>query len=321
MASIRFNNVYIKDNYSICSKLEDRGNIKDVDMVINNYYFGAKTFEGAEIKMQKVVCDYLINKYKNIDLIVGGDLSNQLSIMAYMASSYDISYLGMYSACATFNASLLTLANLIDSKKIKQGIVVTSSHNKVAERQFRYPIEYGAPKSKYSTYTATSSVGCLVTKDKTNIKIESATIGRVVNSNIKDVYNMGGVMTIACANTLYKHLNDLNRDINYYDIVISGDLGIYGQKIFKEYMKEQYNIKLNKYIDAGANLYKKEQNLYAGSSGPSTLPLYLFNNILKNNKYKKILLLASGSLHSPTLVNQKYSLCSICHAISLEVLS
>ena len=321
MASLKFNNVYIKDNYTICSKLEDNGNIKDVDMVINDYYFNCKTFEGAEIKMQKIVCDYLINKYKNIDLIVGGDLSNQLSLMAYMASNYDISYLGMYSACATFNSALLTLANFIESKKVKQGIVITSSHNKVAERQFRYPIEYGAPKAKYSTYTATSSVGCLVTKDKTNIKVESATVGRVVNSNIKDAYNMGGVMAISCANTLNRHLLELKRDISYYDIIVSGDLGIYGQKILKEYLKDNYNIKLNKYIDAGASLYKKEQNLFAGSSGPSTLPLYLFNNILKTNKYKKILLLATGSLHSPTLVNQKYSLCSTCHAISLEVLN
>jgi len=314
-----FKNVYLKDNYSICSSLEEKGNIKDVDMVINDYYFGLKTFEGAEIKMQSVVVDYLINKSK-IDLIIGGDLSNQLSLMSFMASKYDIAYLGMYSACATFNSALLTASTFIDSKKIKNAIVVTSSHNKVAERQFRYPVEYGAPKPKRSTYTASGSVGVIVTKEKTNLKIESATIGKSTDSNIKDAYNMGGVMAISCAKTLNDHLKELKRDISYYDIVISGDLGEAGSKIFKEYVLKEYNIKLNKYIDAGATLYKKEQNLYSGASGPICLPLILFNKILKEKKYKKILLLASGSLHSPTVVNQKRTICSISHAISLEVL-
>ena len=33
----------------------------------------------------------------------------------------------------------------------------------------------------------------------------------------------------------------------------------------------------------------------------------------------KVLLLSTGALHSPTLVNQKMSIPAICHAISLEV--
>ena len=320
MASIKYKNVFLKENYSICSKLEKEGNINP-DLLIDNYYFGCKTFEGAEIKMQRVVIDYLLTKNKKIDLIIGGDLSNQLAITSYMACKYDIPYLGMYSACATFNSALLTMSNLIDSKKIKNGIVITSSHNKVAERQFRYPIEYGAPKTKYSTYTATGSSGVILSREKTNIKVESSTIGKVIDSKIKDVNNMGAVMAIAACDTLNNHLKDLNREANYYDLIITGDLGIYGSKIFKEYMNKEYNTKINNYIDAGANIYKKDQKLFAGSSGPVSLPLYLFTNILNNSKYKKILLLATGSLHSPTLINQKNNLLSTCHAISLEVLS
>lgn len=318
MSSLLFKNVYLHDYYTISSKIEYEGNIIP-DLVIDNYYFGCKTFEGAEIKMQRTVIDYLLNKNK-IDLIIGGDLSNQLAISSYMACKYDIPYLGMYSACATFNSALITMSNLIDSNKIKQGIVITSSHNKVSERQFRYPIEYGAPKSNYSTYTATGSAGVIVSKKKSNIKIESATIGRVIDSKTKDVNNMGAVMAISACNTLYQHLKDLNRDINYYDLILTGDLGIYGSKIFKEYLNKEYNLKIKNYIDAGSNIYKKEQNLYAGSSGPISLPLYLFTNIIPKNKYKKILLLATGSLHSPTLVNQKNTLLSTCHAVSLEVL-
>ena len=319
MASIKYKNVYMKDNYNISSKLEKDGNVNP-DLLIDDYYYGCKTFEGAEIKMQKTVIDYLLTKNKNIDLIIGGDLSNQLAITSYMACKYDIPYLGMYSACATFNSALLTLASLIDSNKIKSGIAITSSHNKVAERQFRYPIEYGAPKVKRTTYTATGSSGVILSREKSNIRVESSTIGKVKDSKTKDVNNMGAVMAIAACDTLYQHLKDLRREVNYYDLIITGDLGIYGSKIFKEFLNKEYNIKIKKYMDAGSNLYKKEQNLYAGSSGPVTLPLMLFTNILKNNKYKKILLLATGSLHSPTLVNQKNTLLSICHAISLEVI-
>lgn len=320
MASIKYKNVYLNEYYTITSKLEKDGNI-NADQIIDDYYFGCKTFEGAEIKMQRTVIDYLLKKNNKIDLIVGGDLSNQLAITSFMAAKYDISYLGMYSACSTFNSSIITLSSLIDSNKIKNGIAITSSHNKVAERQFRYPIEYGAPKKKTNTYTATGSAGVIISKNKSNIKVESATIGRAIDSEIKDVNNMGAVMAISACNTLYKHLKDLKRDINYYDIIITGDLGIYGSNIFKEYLKEKYKITIKKYLDAGSNVYKKEQNLLAGSSGPTTLPLFLFTKILKNKKYKKILLLSTGSLHSPTLVNQKNTIPSICHAISLEVIS
>ena len=132
---------------------------------------------------------------------------------------------------------------------------------------------------------------------------------------------MGGVMAISCAKTLNEHLKELKRDINYYDLVVTGDLGKYGLKIFKEYISKEYDIKIKNCIDAGECIYKKEQNLYAGASGPSAMPLYLFSKILKDKKYKKILLLASGSLHSPVMVNQKNNIVSVSHAISLEVLS
>lgn len=319
MASIKFNKVYLSSSYSVVSKLESQGTIKNYDFVINDYYFGQKTFEGAEIKMQRVVVDYLLEKNKKIDLIVGGDLSNQLAITSFMAAKYDISYLGSYSACATFNSSLITISSLIESNKIKNAIAITSSHNKVAERQFRYPVEYGAPKVKRSTYTATGSCGVIVTKEKTNIKVESATIGKVVQMGIKDANNMGAVMAPAAATTLDEHLKELNRDISYYDLILTGDLGIYGSKILKELLLKEYNIKIKNHIDAGSIIYKKEQKLYAGSSGPVSLPLVLFNKILKE-KYKKILVLATGSLHSQTTVNQHREIPAICHAISLEVL-
>ena len=105
MASKKFNNVYIKDNFSIVGPLERDGLLKSYDLVMEDYYYGERTFEQAEIKMQKIVLDNLLNKNKlpesKIDVIIGGDLINQISISSYNASKFKIPYLGIYSACAS----------------------------------------------------------------------------------------------------------------------------------------------------------------------------------------------------------------------------
>ena len=136
---------------------------------------------------------------------------------------------------------------------------------------------------------------------------------------IKDVNNIGAVMAPAAASTIVRHLEELKRDINYYDLILTGDLGKIGTKILKEFLNINHNIKLNNHIDAGTMIYSESQNINSGASGPVCLPLVLFTKILKNKKYKKILLIGTGSLHTPTLVNQKNSIAAIAHAISLEV--
>ena len=320
MASYKFKNVFIADSYSIAGPNEVKGSIKDYDQIITDYYFGMKTFEEAEEKMQYACLDNLIknNKLNKVDLVVSGELSNQLAISSAVMAKFPIPYLGCYSACASFNKRLIVAANMLDSKKIKNSLVLTSSHINVAERQFRYPIEYGAPKIKRSTLTATGAVGVYLTNYKTKIKVESATIGKVVDYGVSDCLNMGAVMAPAAFTTLKEHLEEFKRDPNYYDVILTGDLGRVGAKIFKELLKVN-NIKIDNYIDAGSLLFKEEDFAISGSSGPVTLPLVVFNKILNNRKYKRILLLATGSLHSPTSVNQKKTIPAICHAISLEV--
>jgi stage V sporulation protein AD len=324
MASIKYNNCYINDTYSIAGPMEKEGQIKSYDFTLNDYYFQEKTFEDAEIKMQKKSIDNILLKNKlnesNIDVVVGGDLFNQIAITSSTLENYNISFLGTYSACATFVESLIISANMINTKSIKKAIAITSSHNLTAEKQFRYPVEYGSPKHKCNTFTATGCVACLLSNVESKIKIESSTIGQVINMGIKDVNNMGAVMAPAAASTIVKHLEENKRDINYYDVILTGDLGIVGSKILKEFLNINYNIKLKNHLDAGTEIYTKSQDVNSGSSGPVSLPLVLFNKILKNKKYKKILIVGTGSLHTPTLVNQKNSIGAIAHAVSLEVI-
>lgn len=321
MASFKFNKVYIKDWYSIATSKETLGSVKKYNQVIEDNYFGEKTYERAEGKMQRVVIDNLLKRndlQHSLDLLVGGELSNQLAILNMTASKYPFSYLGVYSACASFNESLIVLGNLIDSKKIKNGIALTSSHTEVAERQFRYPIEYGSPRLKRSTMTSTGSVGVVLSTEG-KIKVNRVTIGSVVNYQQTDVNNMGAVMAPGAAECLMHHLKDFKESVDAYDLILTGDLGRVGSRLFLEILKKN-NINLTNYQDAGSLLFQEEDFGNAGSSGPVSLPLVLFGKIIQSKKYKKILLLATGALHSPTLVNQHEEIPAIAHAVSLEVL-
>ena len=323
MPSYKFKDAYIYDFYSIAGPLESKGLIKKYDYCLNDYYFGEKTFEMAEVKMQQTVIDKLLfnndltDEY--IDLIVGGDLLNQIVATTYNSKKYNIPLLGVYSACATFVESLIVGSNFISNKMGHNVIAITSSHNLTAEKQFRYPIEYGGIKYPTNTFTSTGSAGAILS-NKGKIKIESATIGKVIDMGIKDANHMGAVMAPAAADTISRHLSDLKRDINYYDLILTGDLGLIGVDILKEYLNKVYNIKLKKHMDSGCEIFSQEQDVNAGASGPVALPLVLFNKVLKSSKYKKILIVGTGSLHNTTLVNQKNSIPAIAHAVSLEVL-
>ena len=321
---MKFKNVYLNDYFTVVGPLENMSCLRKIDLKMDDYYFGEKTFELAEVKMQKIVIDNIIKrnnlKVSDIDVLIGGDLTNQIAISNYSAKDYNIPFLGVYSACATFAESLILGSILVDSNKMKKVMGITSSHNLTAERQFRYPVEYGAPRPHTSTFTATGAVSTLLSKKESNIKIESATIGVPVDLGITDANNLGSAMAPAAASTILKHLNKMKREASYYDLVLTGDLGCVGSKIMEDYLNQTYNIRLKKYLDAGCELYLDSQKTYAGGSGPSCLPIVLFNKILLNKKYKKILIVATGALHSPTTVNQRNTIPGIAHAISLEVL-
>ena len=323
MASKQFKNIYLNDFITLVGPLEKESHLKKYNLIMDDYYYGEKTFEQAEIKMQKSVIDQLLkqNSLKNADisLLVGGDLTNQIAITSYSAKNYNFPFLGLYSACATFVESLIVAAIFVESG-CKKVIGVTSSHNLTAEKQFRYPIEYGAPRPHTATFTTTGAISTLISKKESKIKIESATIGTPIDMGISDANNMGAVMAPAAASTLMLHLTELKRDINYYDLILTGDLGCVGAKILEDYLLTNYNIKMKKYLDAGCELFLSSQETYAGGSGPACLPLVFFNKILTTKKYKKILLIATGALHSVALVNQANPIPGIAHAISLEVL-
>lgn len=328
--TIKFNDIYINETATVTGPYESKGPLgKYFDLCHKDLYFGEKNWEQAEEKSIKEAIDIVLKKSKltekDIDVFIGGDLLNQIAPSNYAMSKYNQSFIGIYAACTTSTLGLILSAILIQGGFIKKAVTFTSSHNTAAEKQYRYPVEYGGPKRKTTTFTSTGAVAALVSNEQNTIKIESGTIGTVVDSLSKDVYNMGAAMAKAAADTIYKHLNDTKRTIDYYDLILTGDLGIYGKKILKEYMSSEYNINLEKYNDTGVMLYDlKNQPVYAGASGPACAPLVTYSYIfdeMKKGKYKKVLLVATGALMNPTMVNHKLTIPSISHAISLEVIS
>lgn len=327
--TIKFNNVYVRNVSTVAGPFVIEGPLKgNFDIEYYDFYDDEDTYEKCEMKELKRCIDELLKKSEldinNIDCIFQADLMNQITISNEVASLFPISQIGIYNACASSCEGIILAASFLDSKKMNKAICTTSSHNMTAERQFRNPTEYGSPKKKTSTFTVSGATSILLQNEISDIKVDSGTIGHVIDKGITDVNDMGSVMAPAAAFTLNEHLKDTNRSINYYDLILTGDLGKYGKEIFKEYCKKEYNIDIsNNYDDSATMIYDYEnENVYAGGSGPSCLPLVVYSTIIPKmleGKLKKVLLLATGALMSPTTVNQKMSIPSICHAVSLEV--
>ena len=325
-----YKNVYIMDTYTVCGPYENDGPLSNYfdKKYEKELYFGEKSWEKAEVKLLKDAIVNILKKNKlkdeDIDLLVSGDLQNQIAASDYMARDFNIPFMGIFEACSTISEGIILGSTFIEGKFAKKVLVSTSSHNMAAEKQFRNPTEYGAPKKKTATFTSTGGASILLSNKKSKIKIESTTIGKVVDMGITDVNHMGAVMAPAAGDVIYNHLKDTNREPSYYDLILTGDLGIYGKNILKDYMMTKYDIELgNNYNDCGTMLYDLDnQPVLAGASGPVCSALvgfgYIYKEMLKG-KYKRVLIVPTGAVFSPTFTFQKESIPGIANAISLEV--
>ena len=313
---MKYKNVYINNKYSLLSSTRYDPIVKgNVDKCIDDYYLGKKVIELAESAYQEMTIGELLKNSK-VDLLVSGDLQNQILSSTLASSRYKIPTLGIYSACASFVEGLIIASEF--ASRGDRVIVSSSSHNLVSEKQFRFPVEYGALRKRVNTCTASGSVSVLLSKKVSNIKIESSTIGFITRTNHKDTNDMGSAMAPACAEVLLSHLKEMKRKESYYDLILTGDLGIYGSLIMKDYFYRLSGNELDNVIDAGSIFYKSNK-IYAGASGPVCLPLVLFDYIIPQKKYKKILIIGTGSLHSVLSSNLGLAIPSIAHAVSLEV--
>ena len=271
MSSFKLNNVYIRGKYTVASKMEKEGPInRYIDYLFDNNYCSENNFERAEQNLNKIAIDAILKNYitlNEIDLFIGGDLLNQLSSSNYIMRNYDVPFIGTYAACATSGLNIILASTYIEGGFYNNILVFTSSHYNTAERQFRYPIEYGVQKKDSSTFTVTGSGAVLLSKKINKIKISSYTIGKVLDYGINNVNDFGSCMAIAAFDTFKRHFSDLKISYDYYDLILTGDLSNIGKKIFNELLKHE-NINVKKYDDCGTIIYDiNNQKVFSGGSG------------------------------------------------------
>ena len=325
--SLVFKDVYVKGSATVAGPIEKEGPLgKYFDNTYKDLYCECKTFEQAEQKMLKEAVDTVFKKTKlyekDIDIMFGGDLLNQITSCSYVSRDYKIPLIGTFGACSSSMLTLALASSYVNAGYALRAMAFTSSHNATAERQYRYPTEYGVQKPETTTYTATGAGAIIVSNEKSDIMVTSATIGEVVDYEFNDANNMGVAMAPAAYKTMSQHFKDLNREPSYYDLILTGDLSTYGKKVIIELFKKD-NIELKNYDDCGLILFDtKNQKVFAGGSGCACCALTSYSYILDKmhkKELKRVLIIATGALLSPTLIQQKETIPCIAHAVSLEV--
>ncbi len=311
---------------SIAGPKESAGIVgKYVDKPLSDDTFGEDTYEKAECKMLSFAIDVAIQKSgftrNDIDLMVSGDLLNQIISASFAARDFDIPFVGVYGACSTLAEAFALSSCLISAGYFHRIVAATGSHFSSAERQYRYPLEQGTTRPPQSQWTVTGAGGAVIADEGSNIKITSATFGRVVDFGVRDVNNMGAAMAPAACDTILRHLTDRGVDAEYYDLIVTGDLGALGSRIVKDLTWEKGVDIAPNHVDCGEIIYKVIEDEFQGGSGAGCSAVvfnsYLYNE-LKEGNLNRILLVATGALLSTVSSGQGESIPCIAHAVSIE---
>ena len=305
------------------------------DMVGSDDMFGCKTWEEAESNLQKdavyLALEKAGKKAEDISLMFAGDLLGQSIATSFGIASYQIPLFGVYGACSTCGESLTLGVISIAGGFAETAVCVTSSHFASAEKEFRFPLDYGSQRPLSATWTVTGSgafvlgseqeaENCKVARPRA--KITGLTVGMIVDYGLKDSMNMGACMAPAAASTLERHFIDFNSQPEDYDKIITGDLGKVGQKVLFDLMKEKNFDISEQHMDCGMEIFDEAtQDTHAGGSGCGcsavTLSAYILKQLEEHN-WKKVLFMPTGALLSKTSFNEGKSVPGIAHALVLE---
>lgn len=320
----------IISSFSVVGKKEGAGPFKNYfDHILQDDRFGEKTYENAERRLLEFAITNAIDKsklkYKDIDLLIAGDLMNQIVSSSFSARALNLPFLGLYGACSTMTESLGLGAILIDGGYVNNCAVATASHFATVEKQFRFPLELGNQRPPVAQWTVTGS-GCLILSNTKNqnkalARVSKVTFGKVIDYGIKDANNMGAAMAPAAHDTLVNFFTDTKTKPQDYDLIVTGDLGKLGSEILRDLM-EHSGLKLGaNYCDCGQMIYTNTQRTFMGGSGAgcsaSVLNSYIIKKLQKQ-EYKKVVFMATGALLSQTSTQQGNSIPGIAHLVLLE---
>lgn len=313
---------------AVVGKQEGEGPFaREFDYCYTDDYIGQATWEKAESELHMEAVKRAISKAaltpEDIDFIFAGDLLDQEIATTLGIRDLNIPFAGLYGACSTMALSLAFCGIMIDSLAASNVIASTSSHYCSAEKQFRFPLEYGGQRPPTAQRTVTGAGAAVVAKDGIGPKIEAVLIGRIKDLGIKDASNMGAAMAPAAATTIIDFFHDTNTKPNDYDMILTGDLGVVGSTLLCELMKTREKTDISQvHHDCGVLIYDIErQDVHAGGSGcgcsATILNSYIMRQ-LKEGALKKVLFVGTGALMSPTSSLQGETIPAIAHAVLLS---
>ena len=315
---------------ALAGKKEKEGPLGSLfDQIIEDDTYGEESWEKAESHFFYSAVKKCLQKAgaieKSIHYLLGGDLLNQIMASSMAARELGIPFLGLYGACSTMAESLALGSMLVDGGFAKQVICGASSHFCTAERQYRFPLEYGSQRCPTSQWTVTGAGATLVSNDeklKPIAHVTHVTIGTLEDMGVTDANNMGAAMAPAAASTLAAHFQDTGRSAADFDRVVTGDLGRVGHDALLELMdKKGLPLDYDRYMDCGLQIYDANQDVHAGGSGcgcSACVLNTLLLNKLASGEFKRILFMATGALLSPTTNQQGESIPGVAHAVAIE---
>ncbi len=296
------------------------------DVVLEDELWGEKSWEMAESKFLREVfaktCANGSIAVNGLDYILAGDLLNQCIAASFGLRESGVPMFGLYGACSTIGEAMSLGAMIVEGGFGSNVMCMTSSHFCSAEKQFRFPLELGCQRPPTAQWTVTGAGGVLISSEGMGPFITRVTTGKIVDMGIKDQNNMGAAMAPAAAETIFAHFEDTGLPMDYYDMVVTGDLGKIGIEILDDLLSANGLCIRSILNDCGIMIFDKTQDAHAGGSGcgcSATVFAGFLYDSLKNNKLKKILFVPTGALHSPISVQQGETIPSIAHALAIEI--
>ena len=296
-----------------------------IDRIVEDPLFGQKSWEQAESRFQQLALELALSEAGletgQLEAVFGGDLLNQCIASNYALRGTGVPFFGLYGACSTMGEGLLLAALAVDGGYARRAAAITSSHFAAAERQYRFPLEYGGQRTPTAQWTVTGAGCAILSRVGGDVCVTSATPGRLVDKGITDANNMGCAMAPAAYDTIQAHLDDLGRAPEAYDRIVTGDLGAVGMQVVRDFFQSRGVSLGSRYQDCGVLIYdRKNQDVHAGGSGCGCSAVVLGHllGLLRRGEAQRILFCPTGALHSPVANQQGESIPAICHAICLE---
>lgn len=296
------------------------------DKVVEDLYCGEDSWEKAERRLLQEALEKTLAKAnlkpQDIDYLLAGDLLNQIISANFVARALAVPFLGLYGACSTIYEGMALGAMLIDGGFAQNVLIGSSSHYATAERQYRFPTEQGSQRVPTAQWTVTGAGALLLAASGTGPRVTYATVGRVVDFGSGDPYNMGAAMAPAAADTIIHHFTDTQRRAEDYDLILTGDLGVYGKDLLEQLMLEYGHDISARHNDCGILIFDREkQDVHAGGSGcgcPAVVTCGFIIQQVRDRKLHRVLGIGTGALLSPITTGQGETIPTIGHAVVLE---